>query len=1128
MKKSKLLGLAAAAFFGLSANAQEVPTDGGIYYLYNTESGQFLTRGNNWGTRGITQPVGLPWQVSVANGAYTLRMYDIVMSGNNSGLGDNSFTDNGSPVSFTPSGDADGFTLAFGGGYLAAPATAGDVNVAGSAASTWQFLTQAQYDAKLAAIAKSQEAAVATSAGITLASGQSLADAVKDYAATSYSDGVPTKSAWGAWSVPSRGGNSNQGDYGCEIYQGGGGYKKTITGLKQGIYKVTVKGLKRVGANANCYKMGQAGYNVSDAFMIANGNVVPVASWYSACTSSGTPNSTGEAKAIWNNESNPGYKSSGFTYVGSDGELAIEVTSQAYWGNSWFLFGGVDYVYYSDAVSDEMVNDLIATIPSGKVYSAYRQELDDAKAALEANPNLTNYNRLSKAVETAEANVLQYQNLAKAIEVANNFTTVQSSNKSTLVSAIKAAQTVYDDASVLYTAETIATLSSALDGVNVSDYTYVMATYTDAVAVGNWTNNGFNTPSNEGYTAGIAYYDVWNPNTTTATVTQSVELPAGEYVLYGIGRGQADLSSMALTVSYSDTELSSAFRMRGNRGKGVDVNGVANFGDGDFNPSGEGYGWEYGFVTFELTEATTVTIGATSTVGGPNGASWAGVYAPVLASKPNLSIALANLTAAIAEADKVSTDAVYNASVKQTFTQAYSAAKSAESSTDKTTIDNATAALESATSAANASVKVYEQIAAINAKAATLDAVGQASYASTLAAYNNGTISTVAEAEAALATAVKAQTTAGADMTLAIANPSFENDFTGWENTGLVIQNNGEKVQIGSKYAEVWQPNGTFDVHQTITLPKGYYTVTIREIDRNLPVAAILYANEETVDFYGKNEADDLSLDFYIDSEKDVTIGASCKGTGVSASWFAIDNFRLTYNGADKPAPVIADLTVNDGVAVEASQDAKNITYVREFKAANKWQSLYLPFSVNLENNEADVVLAKVDDVVAEADGVVINIVKVSATETVEARKPLFIAAKTVGVKNINTGVSTISEPNDGGNEYSAAEFIGVLSEARAGYAGKYVMSGGELCLVPQSMDNLTLGVNRWAMFVSNGTGVRVRINAEGFSADEATAIASAVAESVENGEIFSINGAKVKDAKSGLYIKGGKKVLVK
>jgi hypothetical protein len=263
---------------------------------------------------------------------------------------------------------------------------------------------------------------------------------------------------------------------------------------------------------------------------------------------------------------------------------------------------------------------------------------------------------------------------------------------------------------------------------------------------------------------------------------------------------------------------------------------------------------------------------------------------------------------------------------------------------------------------------------------------------------------------------------------------------------------------------------------------------------------------------------------------------AEYSGLQFRARWLAnnvsFDDFYLmkvtNIEEIAAPAPVIADLTVNDGVAVEASQDAKNITYVREFKAANKWQSLYLPFSVNLENNEADVVLAKVDDVIEDNGELVIKIIKVSKYETVVARRPLFIAAKTVGVKNIKTGVSTIDEPIDGGREYSAAEFIGVLSSAQSGFAGKYVMSGGELCLVPQSMNNLTLGVNRWAMMVNDGKGVRIRINAEGFNADEATAIASAVAESVENGEIFSINGAKVKDAKSGLYIKGGKKVYVK
>ncbi len=226
--------------------------------------------------------------------------------------------------------------------------------------------------------------------------------------------------------------------------------------------------------------------------------------------------------------------------------------------------------------------------------------------------------------------------------------------------------------------------------------------------------------------------------------------------------------------------------------------------------------------------------------------------------------------------------------------------------------------------------------------------------------------------------------------------------------------------------------------------------------------------------------------------------------------------------------PVIGELTVTDGVATAESKTEKDITYVREFKVANKWQSLYLPFSVNLKDNTADVVLAKVDDVVEVNGELVINIVKVSTTETVNAKTPLFIAAKTVGVKNIKTGVSTVASPSDGNNKYSVAEFEGILSEASAGKAGKYVMSGGELCLVPQSMNNLTLGVNRWAMFVSNENGAKIRINTDGFSADEATAIANAVVESVDNGEIFSINGAKAKNAKSGLYIKGGKKVYVK
>ncbi|MBP5479250.1 MAG: hypothetical protein J6Y15_07820 [Bacteroidaceae bacterium] len=1143
MKKSKLLGLVALASLGLNANAQvTLPDGGGTYYVYNKEAKAFLTRGSNWGTRGYVNDVALPFTITkVGEGTYKFEPCDFAKNNLNKGLTENTYVDSSNPTAWSVSGDIEGYTIGNGERFFSAPGNRKNL-VFSAEVGHWQFFTQEQYDAKLAALAETQNIAAAKAAGVSIPDGTTL-----DAALSNFNEGLRvspepkssnyarienwTKAALGSVEVS---GQDNRGTtmgnvaVGVESYQAGGVITRQIEGLTPGLYKVYVKGSLRATSNANCVAFENEGIYPSDAYAVVNGNIIPIKAWARDNSSDGEPNSPAVVAQLAENGK---YTTSSLVYVGDDGILSMEVNASAWWNGMarWFMFLGIDYAPYTDNVSAADVQTLINSIPSETVYSVYRQELNAAQAALELEASSTNYKRLKAAIEVAEANVSQYQNLAEAISTFSAYTAVSPDAKSALSAAIQTAQGVYDNASVENTSATIAALEAAANNANVTDYSYVKATYPDAVVLGDWTTNNFGTTSGQGYKDNSqGYYDKWNASAFNLNLAQDIELPAGEYVLYGIGRGQAKLSNVELFVSYGQTENVAPFRMKGDLGLGVDVDGVANFSaDATYNNAPNGRGWEYRYIAFELAEPTTITVGARGSVG-TNGASWAGVFAPVLVGKPNLSLALNNLNNAIAEAEKVNTDAKLNAAVKQTFTQALATANTAKSSTDKTTIDNATAALESATNAANSSIAVYEQIAVINAKAATLDAVGQASYASTLAAYNDGTLTTVAEAETVLVTAVKAQTTVGADMTLAIANPSFENDFTGWVNTGLVIQNNNENVKVGSKYAEIWQPNGTFDVHQTITLPKGYYTVTIREKDRNLPVAAILYANEETVDFYGKNEADELSINFYVDSEQEVTIGASCKGTGVSASWFAIDNFRLTYNGADKPAPVIADLIVNDGVAVEASQDAKNITYVREFKAANKWQSLYLPFSVNLENNEADVVLAKVDDVVENNGELVINIVKVSATETVEACNPLFIAAKTVGVKNIKTGVSTVESPNDRGNVYSAAEFTGILSEASAGKAGKYVMSGGELCLVPQSMNNLTLGVNRWAMTVNGGNGVRIRINAEGFNSDEATAIASAVAEYVENGEIFSINGAKVKDAKSGLYIKGGKKVYVK
>jgi len=408
MNKLKLILAACALTLSSGLYAQQVPESGTSYYLYNVQTGQFLTRGNSWGTKAVTNEVGSPWQVTISNGQYTLRMLDIVSGGGTSGLGSNSFSDNGSPISFTPSGDANGYTLTNGSNVLVSPETYGGDVLAASGNSTWQFLNVNEYKAVLAAKTAAQEAAIATTAGISL--GESTLSAIvgdeNNWRHTDVSSAVPfpSNSSWTQTGVPSRGGYANQGSYGVERYEGGGTYSYTATGLAKGIYKVGIKAMFRSTSNAVCSTVGDAGYVNSSAYLSANGYVVQIKDWYSSRASATNPNSTGDFVTIANNG---GYLSEVFAYVGDDGNLELKAVSESYWGGSWFLFNGITLTYYNNSVTDEDVAALIATIPS-KVSTKQATALEAAKTALEANKTIANYNALSAAITAAQTSANEY------------------------------------------------------------------------------------------------------------------------------------------------------------------------------------------------------------------------------------------------------------------------------------------------------------------------------------------------------------------------------------------------------------------------------------------------------------------------------------------------------------------------------------------------------------------------------------------------------------------------------------------------------------------------------------------------------------------------------------------------
>lgn len=228
-------------------------------------------------------------------------------------------------------------------------------------------------------------------------------------------------------------------------------------------------------------------------------------------------------------------------------------------------------------------------------------------------------------------------------------------------------------------------------------------------------------------------------------------------------------------------------------------------------------------------------------------------------------------------------------------------------------------ALQAAIESANTSIANYAAVKVYLDNAESLDESGQSTfYADQTAAavktgYENGSLvaltpEQITTLDAAILIAAKAQTTEGANMTLAIVNPSFENGFTGWTNSGMATQlNTSFALKVGSYYAETWQPNGTKSVKQTLTgMPSGVYRLSANVLARGVTSAKI-FANDINKAATIGETANTYTVEFACDDNADVEIGFEGAGTGAANSWLCVDNFTLTYVGG------LPDVTAVEG-----------------------------------------------------------------------------------------------------------------------------------------------------------------------------------------------------------------------
>ena len=142
------------------------------------------------------------------------------------------------------------------------------------------------------------------------------------------------------------------------------------------------------------------------------------------------------------------------------------------------------------------------------------------------------------------------------------------------------------------------------------------------------------------------------------------------------------------------------------------------------------------------------------------------------------------------------------------------------------------------------------------------------------------------------------------DMTDHLQNPSFEDNFTGWENQGMQLQGNTAfSKKQGSTYVEKWVSAGNKVgdalLQQKITgLEVGTYIVkcagqNIQEGSTTKQKGAYLFGNASQTPVQAASE---YSLTF---SHIDGTMMLGFEAEGATGNWLAVDNFRLYYAGCD-------------------------------------------------------------------------------------------------------------------------------------------------------------------------------------------------------------------------------------
>ena len=931
------------------------------------------------------------------------------------------------------------------------------------------------------------------------------------------------------------------------------------TGLPNGKYRVSCQGFYRAGGH-------DSGNETQNAFLYANDNETPLLNilaekdnfsteYVGEKNKSGEPNTMEEAQNYF---SAGFYKNNSVEVTVVDGTLRFGIKKSKQIAADWTIFDTfrLEYLGKVDlnaaAVAEFKVlqnegnallqDEAYAIVKDTKEYVALQSVIAKTATAENLAELKAEYNSAKNAFvdlkvsyEAWDAAYDAEKKVLGGLGIAEQF----ANRPNTAAEAAKGAQTM-----------------------NVAEYEAVVKDYTTDIKLGDWITSGAANFNNEHWSGKVVNYlnqddsngKGWNANSWSMSASQKITLPAGDYVFKAAGRKSAD-ATMTLSVKNGETSLGEVVNFpSGNRGRGIATDGTASFEGASYACKNEGYGWQWRFVPFTLTEKTTITI---SIEAGANLIhNWASFGDYSVMAKPNTAASEVAYNQAIEAANAALANEANQVVTGEEKTKLEDAI-GADKGTTVESIDAATAALKAATETYVAAVASYQALA--DAKAMKLDfayasaekktAFAKALQVEAATSAKDATDKTNAIYTAARAYAEsngKAEGVEGAeDCTASVVNANFADKLNGWSSS----QNDGGNLQTlnteswttsegvtGTPYYDYW--NGSANnqhAYQNVSgLKAGKYIVTIKARALAGFNLYMLINDEKKVDIneigntgglFGRGW-NDYTAEFEVGNDGMVKLEVANMPAQNQAGWFGFGDVRL-FKVADLDA-----ITLNENETCTPEAKVADVTLNRTL--TTHWNSIVLPFAVSKKQiaaqfGEGTVVAAYKDATVGETS----TTLNFEVVEEMQANVPYLIKPAQAGNTYTFQGVAIKAADNLEVGE-GEIKFVGNYENGKQLAEGDYFIDANRN-LFYSANGTETMKAFR-AIFVSTAAApAKAMFFSIRGNSGETTGIEDVKTLAGKTFDVYSIDGMLVrKNATNlnglakGVYVVNGKKYIAK